>query len=73
MPKLPQIASSGRDASRGCPGRLKSWKISPGTPMDVLATMYPLLGYDLDTTLTDRTNRPVPLMPVGQVVRDVLA
>jgi hypothetical protein len=45
----------------------------PVSPKDVLATMYHLLGYDLETTLTDRTNRPVPLMPEGQVVREVLA
>jgi hypothetical protein len=45
----------------------------PVSPKDVLATMYHLLGYDPETTLTDRTNRPVPLLPVGQVVRDVLA
>jgi len=45
----------------------------PVSPKDVLATMYHLLGYDLETTLTDRTSRPVPLMPEGQVVREVLA
>jgi hypothetical protein len=45
----------------------------PVSPKDVLATTYHLLGYDLETTLTDRTNRPVSLVPNGQVVRDVLA
>jgi hypothetical protein len=45
----------------------------PVSPKDVLATIYHLLGYDLETTLTDRTNRPVPLVPNGQVIRDILA
>lgn len=45
----------------------------PVSPKDALATIYHLLGYDLETTLTDRTNRPVPLVPNGQVVRDMLA
>lgn len=43
------------------------------SPKDVLATVYHLLGYDLETTLTDRTGRPVSLVPTGQVVRDMLA
>lgn len=45
----------------------------PVSPKDLLATAYHLLGYDLETTLTDRTNRPVPLVPGGQVLRDALA
>jgi hypothetical protein len=45
----------------------------PVSPKDVLATVYHLLGYDLETTLTDRTNRPVSLVPTGQVIRDILA
>lgn len=44
----------------------------PVSPKDVLATAYHLLGYDLETMLTDRANRPVPLVPNGQVVREVL-
>ena len=44
----------------------------PVSPKDLLATAYHLLGYDLETTLTDRTNRPVSLVPSGQVLRDVL-
>ncbi|QJW94877.1 DUF1501 domain-containing protein [Frigoriglobus tundricola] len=45
----------------------------PVSPKDVLATAYHLLGYDLETTLTDKTSRPVPIVPGGQVLRDVLA
>ena len=44
----------------------------PVSPKDALATIYHLLGYDLETTLTDRTTRPVPLVPNGQVVRELL-
>ena len=44
----------------------------PVSPKDLLATAYHLLGYDPETTLTDRTNRPVPLVPNGQVLRDAL-
>jgi hypothetical protein len=45
----------------------------PVSPKDLLATAYHLLGYDLETTITDRTNRPVSIVPGGQVLRDVLA
>lgn len=45
----------------------------PVSPKDLLATAYHLLGYDLETTLTDKTNRPVSIVPSGQVLRDVLA
>ena len=45
----------------------------PVSPKDLLATVYHLLGYDPDTTLRDKTGRPQPLLPVGSVVRDVLA
>jgi len=45
----------------------------PVSPKDLLATAYHLLGYDLETMLTDRANRPVPIVPGGQVLRDVLA
>jgi hypothetical protein len=44
----------------------------PVSPKDILATAYHLLGYDLETTLRDRTGRPVTLVPNGQVVREVL-
>jgi hypothetical protein len=44
----------------------------PVSPKDLLATTYHLLGYDLETMLRDRTGRPVPLVPGGQVVREVL-
>jgi hypothetical protein len=44
----------------------------PVSPKDLLATTYHLLGLDPHTTLTDRTNRPLPLVE-GAVVPEVLA
>lgn len=45
----------------------------PVSPKDILATTYHLLGIDPETLLHDRTGRPLPLAPGGQVVDDVLA
>jgi hypothetical protein len=45
----------------------------PISPKDVLATAYHLLGIDLETTLTDRTGRPVPLVADGHLIPEVLA
>ncbi len=45
----------------------------PISPKDVLATVYHLLGYDLETHLTDKLSRPVSLVPGGQVIGDILA
>lgn len=44
----------------------------PVSPKDVLMTAYHLLGIDGETLLRDRTGRPMPLMPSGQVVPEVL-
>jgi hypothetical protein len=44
----------------------------PVSPKDVLATVYHLLGYELETLLRDRTNRPQPLVPGGSVVSELL-
>jgi hypothetical protein len=45
----------------------------PVSPKDILATIYHLLGIDPELTLTDRTNRPVPLVSEGKVIPEVLA
>jgi hypothetical protein len=45
----------------------------PVSPKDILATVYHLLGIDPETTLTDRTGRPLPLVPNASVVTDMLA
>jgi hypothetical protein len=44
----------------------------PVSPKDVLATVYHLLGIDPETTLTDRTGRPVPLIADGRLVTEML-
>ena len=44
----------------------------PLSAKDVLATIYHLLGIDPHTNLLDRFNRPVPLVPFGEVVREML-
>ena len=45
----------------------------PVSPKDVLATVYHLLGIDPETTLVDRTARPLPLVQGAQVVGEMLA
>lgn len=45
----------------------------PISPKDVLATTYHLLGFDTETHLTDRTNRPVPLVQDASVIGEALA
>jgi arylsulfatase A-like enzyme len=47
-------------------------KERPVTAKDVLATIYHLLGVDPQTTFTDRRGRPVPLVPYGDVIREML-
>ena len=46
---------------------------NPVSPKDLLATVYHLLGIDLETTLTDRAGRPQTIAPGASVVREVLA
>lgn len=45
----------------------------PVSPKDILATLYHLLGIDHETLLTDRTGRPLPLVPDASVVQEMLA
>jgi uncharacterized protein (DUF1501 family) len=45
----------------------------PLTAKDFLATVYHLIGIDPHTTFPDRLGRPVPLVPYGDVIREVLA
>ena len=44
----------------------------PLSAKDVLATIYHLLGIDPHTTVKDRLNRPVPLVPYGEVIPEML-
>jgi hypothetical protein len=45
----------------------------PVSPKDILATLYHLLGIDPETTLQDRTGRPVPLVADGKMIAEVIA
>src|SRR5439155_15137775 len=45
----------------------------PISPKDILATIYHLLGIDPETMVNDRTGRPLPLVPEGSVVAELLA
>jgi hypothetical protein len=45
----------------------------PVGPKDVLATVYHLLGFDPHTTTTpDRLGKPIPLLPFGDVIGELL-
>ena len=46
---------------------------NPVTASDVIATIYHALGIAPDLTLRDRLDRPVPLVPEGEPIRDVFA
>ena len=44
----------------------------PVTPNDLLATFYRHLGIPLETHFTDRTGRPMPLLPHGEPIRELV-
>jgi hypothetical protein len=44
----------------------------PISPKDVQATVYHLLGINPQTEMRDRADRPVPLVPRGEVLTDAL-
>jgi Protein of unknown function (DUF1501) len=44
----------------------------PVSPKDILATAYHLLGIDPETTLIDRTGRPLPLVQNASLVQEML-
>ncbi len=45
----------------------------PISPKDILATIYHLLGINLEAHLTDRTGRPVPLVHKASVIQEAIA
>ncbi len=45
---------------------------TPVTPQDFLATIYRHLGIDPGQTLTDSLGRPVPILPHGEPIRQLL-
>jgi hypothetical protein len=44
----------------------------PLKPTDLWATVYRFLGIDYDHNLTDNIGRPVPILPDGEVIRELL-
>ena len=42
------------------------------SPNDSLATWYKYLGISLDTHFKDMTGRPVPILPQGQVIHELI-
>ena len=44
----------------------------PISPKDILTRTYHLLGIDPETTLTDRTGRPMRLVGEGSVVSEII-
>jgi hypothetical protein len=45
----------------------------PVTPNDFQATLYRYLGVPLDTEFTDQAGRPVPLLPSGKPIRELVS
>tara|TARA_B100000029_G_scaffold246199_1_gene243206 strand:+ start:1360 stop:2841 length:1482 start_codon:yes stop_codon:yes gene_type:complete len=44
----------------------------PVTPKDVLATVYQAMGIDVSRTFTNTGGRPVPVLPEGEVISELL-
>ena len=54
--------------------RLAAYPISqPFTPGDVLATIYHVLGIDPRQTFYDSSRRPIPVLPEGHAIRELIA
>jgi hypothetical protein len=45
---------------------------NPVTPNDLLATFYHCLGVPADTSFTDPTGRPVPILPGGGPIKELI-
>jgi uncharacterized protein (DUF1501 family) len=72
------VVMAGGGVRRGCVvGRSDKIASDPAerrvSPKDILATIYHLLGIDLNTTLTDRQGRPMTLIPEGEIIPEMLA
>ena len=44
----------------------------PYTPKDVLATIYQHLGINWTDSFIDHTGRPIPILPHGQPIAELL-
>jgi hypothetical protein len=47
-------------------------KDRPLTPHDLWATMYKHLGIDIERSFPDHTGRPMPILPQGEAIRELL-
>lgn len=47
-------------------------KDRPMTPNDLWATMYHHMGIDIEKTFPDHTGRPMPVLPDGKVIKELL-
>ncbi|MBG87565.1 MAG: hypothetical protein CMO80_11790 [Verrucomicrobiales bacterium] len=45
---------------------------SPYTPSDLLATIYHVLGIDLDTSFLDHSGRPIPILDGGKPMKELV-
>ena len=45
---------------------------SPYTPQDMLATIYRHLGIDPQTAFPNHAGRPMPILPFGQPIEELL-
>jgi len=59
------VGSSSRDG-----GEVKDRPISP---QDLWATVYTALGINLETMFHDRSDRPIPILPDGEPIAELLA
>jgi len=44
----------------------------PISAKDILATIYHLIGVDPETTVTDKLNRPINLLPYGEMIPEMI-
>jgi uncharacterized protein (DUF1501 family) len=47
-------------------------QLDPVTPLDLQATLYRYFGIPLDTAYVDQTGRPIPILPTGQPIRQLV-
>ena len=47
-------------------------KDRPLSPNDLWATMYHHLGIDPERTFPDHTGRPMPILPYGEPIRELI-
>jgi hypothetical protein len=46
--------------------------VRPPTPNDLWATFYPPLGINPEQAFPDHTGRPMPILPYGEPIRELV-